>query len=103
LATLLGPGPAARGAAAAGAAAGAGAGAGAAGGGGCAAGGAAGVAPGIEFGDIIMVPLKRAAFARGSNSLPQARHLLAWSVTDFPQCGQNAIGAQWNYDRVRRS
>jgi hypothetical protein len=50
---------------------------------------------------IIIVPLNRAAFARGSNSLPHDRHLLAWSVTDFPQCGQNAMDIEAPPRRAR--
>jgi hypothetical protein len=94
-ATLLGPGDIGRGAGAA-AADGAGAATGAAALAGCAAAGAAG-ACGALAGVIIIVPLKRAPLARGSKSCPHARHVLACSVTGFPQFGQNAI--KWNTDR----
>ena len=73
LATLLGTAAFGAGAGAGAAAAGA-AGFGASFGGSAAGLGASGAA---AAGDIIIVPLKRAALARGSNSLPQAKHLLA--------------------------
>jgi hypothetical protein len=100
LATLLGPGAVGRGAADAGAV-GAGCGLGAAGWtAGEAGAGAAGICAAVA-GVIIIVPLKRADLARGSNSLPHARHLLACSVTAFPQLGQNAMeGARADVQRA---
>jgi hypothetical protein len=53
------------------------------------AGGAAGAVAGV----IIIVPLKRAALAFSPRSCPHEMHLVACSAMDFPQFGQNDIGA----------